>query len=137
MLPEAKTVVLDPDLLLELTATLPGGILARCAKAQFVIADFLSPDDFLPDSFRELTAALDQEGIKRLPSSAIGLSDLMPLRNSLVLYQVAAIATAREHSYMFASACPVIRRKAIQILAPDRVLCKESLCAQFDLEAAS
>lgn len=137
LLPEAVIVVIDPDLLLELVSSLPAGHLSSCSRANFVIADYLLQDDFSAGSYLELTRALDSEAIGRLSVPAAAMSDLMSLRKSLVLYQIAAIATAREHSLLFASSCPVVRRKASQVMAQEKVFCKDRLLTQFGLVEVS
>lgn len=127
------TVILDPYLLMSMTAILPAGALAACLCARFAICDHLLPGDFLPEEYKHLMEAIDQENIETLSVPAMKITDLLPLRNVLVLYQIATIAAARCHGCMFASDCCILRRAATTVLMPARILCGRQVCLRFHL----
>jgi hypothetical protein len=112
------TVVLDPYLLMSMSAMIPSGALAACLYARFAICDHIPPEDFLPEEYEQLVQALNRENIEMLSVPAVELADLLPMRNVLVLNQIATIAAARCHGCMFTSDCCVFRRAATTVLKP-------------------
>lgn len=128
------TVVLDPYLLLSISAVLPSGILASCPCARFVVCDHcLLPEDYLQQEYNQIAQVMHRENIDALPVPAVEITDLLPMRNILVLNQIATIAVARYYGYLFASDCRAFRREASTVLEPVRVLCGKQLCQRFYL----
>jgi len=127
------TVVLDPYLVINMTATLTVGALLSCKLARFVICDHFSVTDFLSDGYVRLKEGIDQEKLETVSVSAVDMSDLLPMRNVLALSQVAIIAAARCHQGLFASDCCVFRRMAQTVPSSDNVICGRTLRERFCL----
>jgi len=125
------TVVLDPYLLISMSATFPTGLLASCFYARFAVCDHLLPEDFLSEEYKQLMQALHREKVDTLSVPAVEMVDLLPMRNILVLNQIATIAVARFHGYLFASDCCTFRRAASTILQSADVLCGRQVCQRF------
>jgi len=132
-LQKIPTVVLDPYLLISMIAILPVGALAACLCARFAICDHLPPGDFLPEEYKHLMEAINQENIETLSVPAVEIADLLPMRNVLVLHQIATIAATRCHGCMFASDCCTFRRAATTMLEPARILCGRQVRQRFNL----
>ena len=130
---KTPTVVLDPYLLISMSAVLPNGALATCLYARFTVCDHIPSGDFLPEEYEQLLQAIDRENIEMLSVPAVEIADLLHMRNVLVLNQIATIATARCHSCMFASDCCVFRRVAATVLNPAHVLSGKHVCQRFNL----
>ena len=127
------TVVLDPYLLMSMSAALPNGALAACLSAQFAICDHIPPGDFLSEEYGQLIQAINRENIEMLSVPAVEIADLLSMRNVLVLNQIATIAAARCHGCMFASDCCTFRRAATTVLKPAHVLCGRQVRQRFNL----
>lgn len=127
------TVVLDPYLLMSMSAVLPHGELAACLYARFTICDHIPPGDFLSEEYKQLMQAIDRENIEMLSVPAIEMADLLSMRNVLVLNQIATIAAARCHGCMVASDCCVFRRAATTVLKPADVLSGSQVRQRFHM----
>lgn len=125
------TVILDPYLLISLSAEFPTGILESCPYARFALCDHLPPEDFLPEEYNRLIQAIHRENIDKLSVPAVEMADLLPMRNMLVLNQIASIAVARCHDYLFASDCCTFRRVASTALKSAHILCGKQVCQRF------
>lgn len=132
-LQKMPTVILDPYLLISMSATLSTGALAACLCARFAICDHLLPGDFLPEEYKNLMQAITQENVEKLSVPAVEIADLLPMRNVLVLSQIATIAAVRYHDCMFASDCCAFRRAAATVLKPAYILCGRQISQRFNL----
>ncbi len=133
VLQKIPTVVLDPYLLMSMSAVLPNGALATCLYARFAICDHIPPGDFLPEEYEQLMQAINRENVETLSVPAVEIADLLPMRNVLVLNQIATIAAARYHGGMFASDCCTFRRAATTVLKPAHILCGRQVRQRFNL----
>jgi hypothetical protein len=132
-LQKIPTIVLDPYLLMSLSAILSTGALSACLYARFAICDHMPSGDFLPEEYERLMQAINQENIETLSVPAVEMADLLPMRNALVLNQIATIAAARFHGCMFASDCRTFRRAATTVLEPAHILCGRQVHQRFNL----
>lgn len=132
-LQKIPTVILDPYLLMSISAVLPNGVLAACLSARFAICDHILPGDFLPEEYEQLVQAINRENIETLSVSALEIADLLPMRNVLVLNQIATIAAARYYGCMFASDCCTFRQAASTVLKPAHILCGRQVRQCFNL----
>jgi hypothetical protein len=132
-LQKIPTVILDPYLLMSMSAVLPTGALAACLYAQFAICNHIPPGDFIPEEYEQLMQAINRENIETLSVPAVEMADLLPMRNALVLNQIATIAAARFHGRMFASDCRTFRRAATTVLEPIHILCGKQVRQCFNL----
>ena len=133
VLQKIPIVILDPYLLISLSAILSAGALAACLCARFAICNHICPGDFLPEEYNQLMRAIHREHIEQLSVPAVELADLLSMGNVLVLNQIATIAAARYHGCLFASDCSVFRREATTILKPTHVLCGRQVRQHFNL----
>lgn len=132
-LQKIPTVVLDPYLLISWSAILSTGALSACLYARFAICDHMPPGDFIPEEYEQLMQAINRESIETLSVPAVEMADLLPMRNALVLNQIATIAAARFHGCMFASDCRTFRRAATTVLEPVHILCGRQVRQRFNL----
>jgi hypothetical protein len=127
------TVVLDPYLLISMSAVLSPGTLLACPHARFAVCEHMTPGDFLPQEYKRLIQAINREHMEMLSVPAIEIADLLPMRTALVLNQIATIAAARFHGCMFASDCRIFRHKATTVLEPNYILCGRAVRQRFKL----
>jgi len=126
-------VLLDPYLLLTTSMTLPSGTWALCPWAKFALCGHLTPGDFLPHEYTQITRAQVREQMNLLSVNAIEMEDLLPMLNVLIPYQIATIAVARLYHCLFASDCAIFRRMARVALPGDYVLCGDEVRQRFRL----
>jgi hypothetical protein len=124
---------LDPYLPMSMSAELPTGALAACLCVRFAVCDHLLPRDFLLEEYKHLTQAINRENVEMLSVPAVEVADFLPMRNILVLNQIATIATARHHGCMFASDCCTFRRAATTVLKPAHILSGRQVRQRFNL----
>lgn len=126
--PPIPTVVLDPYLLM----TIPTGVMLR--HVRLAVCDHLLPGDFLLNEYTRIIEVVNREKITLLAVNALEVTDLMSMRDVLVMYQIVTIAAARRHQCLFASDCRIFQRMARKALNPDQVLSGQALCRRFGVD---
>jgi len=132
-LQKIPTVILDPYLLMSLSAMYSTGSLSDCLYARFAVCDHIFPDHFLVGEYEQIMHVMNQENIETLSVPAVDLADLLSMRNVLVLNQIATIAAARFYGCMFASDCRAFRRAATTVLEPTHIFSGGQVRQRFNL----